>query len=105
MTPTEIQRQAVELLTHLSKETISPRKRGELANAVKKQTSYLQVQHTDREVASNLHHLHSHIAKTLQAFPKLKDLYPTSITLLSAMEASVRKSTGEFTHPDGKSGV
>ena len=105
MTPTEIQRQAVELLTHLSKETISPRKRGELANVVKKQASYLQVKHTDREVAINLNHLHNHISKTLKAFPKLKDLYPMAMPLLSEMEASVRKSTGEFTHTEGKSGV
>jgi hypothetical protein len=105
MTPIEIQRRAVELLTHFAKEAISPRKRGELANVLKKQTAYLQVKHTDREVAINLNHLHNHISKTLKAFPKLKDLYPTAMTLLSEIEASVRKSTGEFTHPEGKSGV
>ena len=76
-----------------------------LANAVKKQTAYLQVKHTDREVTTNLSHLHSHISKTLQAFPNLKDRHPTALALLAEIEASVRKSTGEFTHPDGKSGV
>ena len=105
MTLIEIQRQAVEILTYFAKEAISPRKRNELANAVKKQTAYLQVKHTDREVTTNLSHLHSHISKTLQAFPNLKDRHPTALALLAEIEASVRKSTGEFTHPDGKSGV
>lgn len=105
MTPTEMQRQAVELLTHFAKEAISPRKRNELANVVKKQAVCLQVKHTDREVVSNLNNLHNHISKTLQAFPNLKDRHPTALTLLAEIEALVKKSTGEFRHPDGKSEV
>jgi ribonuclease HII len=105
MTPIEIQRQAIGLLDHLSRETISPRKRTELANAVKKQTVYLRVKQTDKEIASNLNHLHNHIAHALQAFPNLKTKYPAAPILLSEMEASVRQSTGEFTHLAGKSGI
>ncbi|MEI8206992.1 MAG: hypothetical protein WCG03_08965 [Kiritimatiellales bacterium] len=105
MTLIEIQRQAVEILTRWSKEAISPRKRGELANVVKKQTPCLQVKHTDNEVVSNLHHLHNQISKALQAFPNLKDKYPAALVLLAEIETSVKKSASEFTHPDGKSGA
>jgi ribonuclease HII len=105
MTPVEIQLQAVELLDRLAQEAISPRKRTELANAVKKQTIRLQVKQTDEEIASNLNHLHSHISKALQAFPNLKDKYPVALPLLAEIETSARKSTGGFKHPDGKSGV
>jgi ribonuclease HII len=105
MTPIELQRQAIDLVDRLSKEAISPRKRIELANAVKKQTVHLRVKQTDKEIASNLHHLHNHISKALQAFPNLKDRHPTALALLAEIEASAKKSTGEFTHPDNKSGV
>lgn len=105
MTPTELQRQAVELLDCLSKETISPRKRFELANVVKRQASCFGGRQDDRDIASNLNYLHNHISKALKAFPKLKDMYPAALTLLSEMEESVRQSTGEFTHPEGKSGL
>lgn len=105
MTPIEIHRRAVVLLNCLAEEAISPRKRFELANVAKKQTSYLKTKQTDKEVASNLNHLHNHISKTLQAFPNLKDKYPTALTLLAEIEASAKKSTEEFTHPSGKSGV
>lgn len=105
MTSIEIQLQAIDLVDRLSKEAISPRKRTELASAVKKQTTRIQVKQTDEEIASNLHHLHSHISKALQAFPNLKDKYPAALTLLAEIETSARTSTGEFKHPDGKSGV
>ncbi|MEI7851700.1 MAG: hypothetical protein WCH86_07695 [Kiritimatiellales bacterium] len=105
MTPIELQRQAIDLVDRLAKEAISPRKRTELANAVKKQTVYLRVKQTDKEIASNLNHLHSHISKALQAFPNLKDKYPAALPLLYEIEALVKKITGEFTRPDGKSGV
>ena len=105
MTPIEIQRRAVVLLNCLAEEAISPRKRFELANAVKKQISCLATKQTDKEIVSNLNHLHNHISKALQAFPNLKVRHPTALTLLAEIEASARKSTGEFTHPDGKSGV
>jgi gas vesicle protein len=101
----ELQRQAVELLDRLAKEPISPRKRTELANAVKKQTDYLKVKQTDKEIASNLNHLHKQISKALQTFPNLKNRHPAASTLLSEVETLVKKITGEFTHPDGKSGV
>jgi len=105
MRPLELQRQAVELVDRLAKEAISPRKRFELANVVKKQISCLKTKQTDKEVATNLHHLHNHISKALQAFPNLKNRHPAALTLLAEMEASARKSAGEFKHPDSKSGV
>ncbi len=105
MRPIEIQRQAIELLDRLAKEPISPRKRHDLENALKKQTIYLRVKQTDKEIASNLSHLHGHISLALQAFPNLNDKYPAALPLLSEIEALVKKITGEFTRPDGKSGA
>ena len=99
MRPIELQRQAIELLDRLAKEPISPRKRTELANAVKKQTVYLRVKQTDKEIASNLNHLHNNISKALLTFPNLKDKHPAALTLLASIEALVRKNAEEVTLP------
>lgn len=105
MTPIEMQRQAVELLNHFAKEAISPRKRGELANVVKKQIPRLETKQTDKDVAGNLNYLHDQISKALKTFPNLRNRYPTAMTFLAEIEASARKNAGELAHPDRKSGV
>jgi len=105
MRPIELQRQAIELLDRLTKEPISPRKRQDLDNALKKQTVYIRVKQTDKEIASNLSRLHGHISLALQAFPNLKNKYPEALTLLPEIDAFVKGVTGEFTHPGGKSGA
>lgn len=104
MTPIEIQRQAIGLLDNLAKEAISPRKRADLANAVRKQTDYIRVKQTDKDISTNLNHLYNHISNALQAFPNLKDKYPTALPLLSKIEALVKTGAGKSTPSNDKSG-